>query len=1409
MTGNGTAGRGLAVGGRGWAMRGIAVVSALALGVPAAANDFFRDRQELEGAGGIPITDLPEVVAILPPSFPVSLPNSIPSGFNSLTPNFLNNESGGHEAPESPSSPRPAADCETTDNPVVIATGNKLLDEVDFASDAFNLTRTYSKAGLSSGFGDGWNWTFGLRVTGVPNPHYDPTCIPDGDGFCVRPTGEYLELTVHRPNGVAQRYVYSAATQRYEDSRPQSTSYVVEDVYPGPAHGSFRLAREDGAVETYDNSLRIAHVREPSGRGWTYTYTGGLLSSVAHSSGRSIGVQWSGGRISRIVAPNGKAFDYGYSNGRLTGVTYPDGLGSRTYHYENAAHPGALTGYSISGVRRTRYAYHADGKVAWSGLEGGAERDTFTYGSTYTDVSNALGFTVRHHFGTVAGVRRLTQVSRPASTACPSGNEYRHYDARGYLQATVDFEGNRTNYSYNDRGRLLSRVSGIAPGGVYTHALRTEFAWDAASDLLLRERHFGSQSGTVPVREIEYAYHAHSDARRRRLPSEVSVCVPSCSAGGAVKRITGYTYTFHANNEMASMVVDGPLADTGDRTTTEYDTLGRAVRATDGLGHVTQWLDHDGLGLPGRTIDVDGLTTRYTWDAKGRLLTTTVEEPTGNSTWTNAWRSDDQLASATDPTGLVTTFVYDGIGRRTEVQRPAVGPGAAAVDRQVASYNLLSRVTRLDTGRSATATGALTLASRAHYEYDTAGHLARSYGNDGQETLYDYDRNGRLAGWSDAAGGGGAHVYDAHGRPAVQVDAQSNQTTFGYDVLGRLASVTDPRGNTTGYVYNGFDDLLQQVSPDTGTTSHAYAATGLRTSTTRSDLSQLTFTHDGAGRLTKETALDGERRYEYDNCLAESPATGRGRLCRAETYTAQGQLVTRSAFQYTRRGQLAVRHDTGSGADDITRYGYDGAGRTTSVEYPTGLKATYVYSHGRVSTVRATVPGGQVLDVATGIGYTPWGAVSGWTYGNGIVRTQGHDLDRRLYAIGGVHGATVYQSLTYGFDDRDLISAITDGVEASQSRQYEYDAPGRLTRQAYSGNSVVLADGFDAVGNRTSRTRHESGSLTMSLTYPIQSGSNRMTAISGTVNRSLVHNARGHLQSSSGWQGSRSYTYDGFDRLSSVTVDGQTTSYLVNATGQRKRKAGPLGTSRYVYAGQNALLAEHGSAGWKSYVYLHGQPVAVVMPNGRLHFIHADHLGRPEAVTRDDRATIWKAANGSYDRTVTYDVIAGISLGFPGQVWDGETGTWYNGFRDYDPNTGRYIQSDPIGLEGGLNTYVYALGNPVTNADPLGLGPVAFGLCTLANIGYQAYSYHQSLKVDGMDEMVQRLNKVSKEIRDCPLDDNEQYERLSAERDRIGQEILDATKAHAQSNAAYTLSDIAGGLAWQVGCTALLLAPIP
>jgi len=174
---------------------------------------------------------------------------------------------------------------------------------------------------------------------------------------------------------------------------------------------------------------------------------------------------------------------------------------------------------------------------------------------------------------------------------------------------------------------------------------------------------------------------------------------------------------------------------------------------------------------------------------------------------------------------------------------------------------------------------------------------------------------------------------------------------------------------------------------------------------------------------------------------------------------------------------------------------------------------------------------------------------------------------------------------------------------------------------------------------------------------------------------------------------------------------------VYNHGGERVRKSGnvfsgPLTDRLFIYSESSQLLGEYAANGTAvaQYLWLGNMPIGVIQ-SGQVYAIHTDHLTTPRAVINSQGTTVWRweSLDQPFGESLADEdpdgdgVTFEFNLRFPGQYFDEETGLHYNYFRDYDPTTGRYIQSDPIGLDGGINTYAYVASSPLMLTDPEGL----------------------------------------------------------------------------------------------------------
>ena len=165
------------------------------------------------------------------------------------------------------------------------------------------------------------------------------------------------------------------------------------------------------------------------------------------------------------------------------------------------------------------------------------------------------------------------------------------------------------------------------------------------------------------------------------------------------------------------------------------------------------------------------------------------------------------------------------------------------------------------------------------------------------------------------------------------------------------------------------------------------------------------------------------------------------------------------------------------------------------------------------------------------------------------------------------------------------------------------------------------------------------------------------------------------------------------------------------------------GTVMYAYDEVGHLLGEYGPTGSliEETVWLGDIPVATLRPNGTtvaIYYVHSDQLNTPRQITRpSDNAPMWTWNSDPFGTDAANANPAGAgtfayNLRFPGQVFDGQAGLHQNGFRNYDPASGRYVESDPLGVAVSVGTYAYVDADPLHFADPSGLAKCNYSIST-------------------------------------------------------------------------------------------------
>ncbi|MGB7542462.1 MAG: hypothetical protein WBM28_10650 [Burkholderiales bacterium] len=275
-----------------------------------------------------------------------------------------------------------------------------------------------------------------------------------------------------------------------------------------------------------------------------------------------------------------------------------------------------------------------------------------------------------------------------------------------------------------------------------------------------------------------------------------------------------------------------------------------------------------------------------------------------------------------------------------------------------------------------------------------------------------------------------------------------------------------------------------------------------------------------------------------------------------------------------------------NGVSYATAYSYDSAGRLTGMTYPSGRTIAYSFDAlGRINQVTTTSPpaaGGQTQVVVQNVQYQPFGGVKSYTLGNGQIYARSIDQDGRIAAY--TLGSSNY---TIAFDAASRITGISENGNPANANTYGYDALDRLSSAILPNSSFGY--GYDAVGNRLTKSTGAATDL-----YAYSGTSNQIAAIqpaSGPV-RAFAFDANGATTN----DGANQYAYDARGRLAQAITAQGTTSYQVNALGQRIRKTNSSEDRVFLYDSRGRLIAEAGPGGQtlREYLYLNDIPLAVI-----------------------------------------------------------------------------------------------------------------------------------------------------------------------------------------------------------------------
>ena len=778
----------------------------------------------------------------------------------------------------------------------------------------------------------------------------------------------------------------------------------------------------------------------------------------------------------------------------------------------------------------------------------------------------------------------------------------------------------------------------------------------------------------------------------------------------------------------------------GDR---DPETGLRTTTATNGDGAVRRYFVDD-LHHIVAIVDPSGNTTRYTRDRFNRLLSET--DAVGR---TRFFEYDDagNLTRIDRPDGRRTTFAYDDRGLLIRTVRP----DGSAVRQEFDERGNRTLV-------------ADSTAGTTHFTYDESGHVSSVRDPHGRVTAmrcdaaglpvevrdhsgnvmrYERDPLGRITSATDPSGKTGVLEWSVEGRLTRRLHPDATEERWTYDGEGNCLTHTDTLGGVTRFRYAPFDLLTARVEPDGSRYEFAYDNDLRLTRVTNPAGLEWTYAYDAVGRLATETDFGGRvNRYSYNavgelvsrtNALGQTVSFEHNALGQIVRKSVDGEMLTytydftdriaRAATAHANLELLRDRHgrvvsETVNGRE--VAYRYDQFGKLTGRTTPSGVESAWEYDS--VGQLRHFLADGRVVALE----HDQVGRETSRRFDDFLSISRSFDEMDRLMSQAVDNSLGRIQSRAYEYRADGSITTVHDQLDGV--RQYELDLVGRATR--VSGDGWVESYAYDRTGNQVhaqwpTRQFGDDGCGDRVYQGAELTGAGRIRYEHDAAGRVVLRQKTRLSRKPDTWR----YSWDAEDRLTQVvTPDGTVWRYRYDALGRRigKQRIAENGVDvleQVDFTWDGTTLCEQ-TTSWGDTSdavtltwHLHGAETVAQSErrvtsstsqeeiDARFFAIVSDISGTPRELIDESGEIAWRSRSTHWGKlSWAMDSHAYTPLRFPGQYFDAETGLNYNYLRYYDPEVGRYVSQDPLGLAPAPNPTAY-VDRPQISCDPLGLAP--------------------------------------------------------------------------------------------------------